>query len=97
MTIAVNAADAKAKLVDGKFDLVMTDMRMETDTAGYEVVRAVIAMPEPPPVVIMTAFPLLAKQWREIGASAVLAKPSRITDLLDTIGKLLSERPRRRA
>ena len=37
---AINAADALRKLEAGSFDMVITDMRMETKTSGFDVVRA---------------------------------------------------------
>ena len=37
---ARSAAEAKLRLSENKFDIVLTDMRMETRTAGFEVVRA---------------------------------------------------------
>jgi CheY-like chemotaxis protein len=96
VTTAISAADAKNKLAVGEFDMVLTDMRMEHDTAGYEVVRAASAKPEQPAIIILTAFPLLAQQWREAGAHHMLGKPTRITDLLDAMDKLLAvEREKR--
>ena len=44
VTTAGSGAEAKAVLAaDEGLDLVITDMRMETETAGYEVVEAAVA------------------------------------------------------
>jgi CheY-like chemotaxis protein len=88
---AGSAADALRLLGAESFDLVLTDMKMETDTAGYDVVRAARALPDPPPVVILTAYPLLAKDWRAAGADATLSKPTQISLLLDVVGDLLQK------
>lgn len=92
VSTAANAAEATTILSNAAFDLVITDMRMETDIAGYDVVRAAAARPEQPVIVILTAFPLLAQQWREAGAHAALAKPARMAELLETVGELLARR-----
>lgn len=92
VTAANSARDAKALLAKRTFDAVLTDMRMETDTAGFDVVRAAAALPRRPPTVILTAYPLLAQQWREMGAVAVLQKPVQMGSLLDTFDRLLPQR-----
>jgi CheY-like chemotaxis protein len=91
VTAADSAGAAKDLLAARTFDAVLTDMRMETDTAGFEVVRAAVAQPQRPPTVILTAYPLLAQQWREMGASAVLQKPVQMGNLLDTLKRLLAD------
>lgn len=92
VTTAASAAAAKKQLASRTFDAVLTDMRMETDTAGFDVVRAAAALPIRPPTIILTAYPLLAQQWREMGAAAVLQKPVRMGSLLDAVGQLLAQR-----
>ncbi len=84
------AADAKQLLATRTFDLVLTDMRMETDSAGYEVVAA--ARPHCPAIVVLTAFPLLANDWKQAGVHALLSKPVSIPQLLDTIARLTAQR-----
>src|SRR6476661_3148914 len=69
VTSAHSAADARQKLQSGSFDMVITDMRMESETAGFDVVRAARSKPDAPAIVILTAYPMLEKQWREAGAS----------------------------
>lgn len=87
-----SAAEARALLAAEDFDLVMTDMRMETDLAGYDVVQAAKQRPATPAVIIMTAVPLLASEWRTRGVDAVFAKPPNIEELLRTIETLVSTR-----
>ncbi len=90
VTTANSAHAAKALLASRSFDAVLTDMRMETDTSGFDVVQAAAALPQRPPTIILTAYPLLAKQWREMGATAVMQKPVQMGNLLQTFDKLLT-------
>ncbi len=89
---ATSAADARRKLESGHFDLVITDMRMETETAGFDVVRAARLRPEAPAIVILTAYPMLEQQWREAGADAGLMKGGPISHLTQVVDKLLAVR-----
>jgi len=92
VTTATSAADAKDKLVATTFDMVVTDMRMEKETAGFDVVRAARTKPETPAIVILTAFPMLEQQWREAGASAGVMKGLPIEQLTRVVRQLLAAR-----
>ncbi|MGI9100908.1 MAG: response regulator [Terriglobales bacterium] len=93
VTAAASASEAERILADQKpFDLVLTDMRMETDTAGYTVVAAAKTREHPPAIVILTAYPLLAKDWRAAGADAVVSKPSATISLLELVQELIELR-----
>lgn len=92
VAVASTAASAVRAIIADSFDIVLTDMKMENDTAGYEVVRAAHALPHPPAVVIITAFPLSAGEWMEAGADAAITKPTKIDVLLQLISNLLLQR-----
>ncbi len=96
VTVATSATEAVMRLNENEFDAVVTDMKMETDTSGYDVVRAAVAKAEKPAIIILTAFPLLARQWREAGAHAALAKPVHMDNLLRTVAELLEQRSAQR-
>lgn len=96
VTTATSGADARKKLASGKFDLVVTDMRMETETAGFEVVRAARRRPEAPTIVILTAYPMREQQWREVGAHAGIMKGMPIAQLTEVIQQLLTAREQHR-
>ncbi len=89
---AASAQEAARVLGTESFDAVLTDMKMETDTAGFEVVRAARAASAESVIVILTAFPLLAKEWRGAGADAALSKPANMSMLLETFRHLLRQR-----
>lgn len=92
---ASSAAQAVNMLAaNGPFQVVLTDMKMESDIAGYDVVRAAKALPEAPGVVILTAYPLLAQDWRAAGADAAMSKPTQMALLLDLVEDLIQKSPR---
>jgi DNA-binding response OmpR family regulator len=86
---AVSAREAEEKLVNGIFHMVITDMRMEHETAGYDVIRAARRQPYNPATSILTAFPSLGSDWRGQGAQQMLVKPVNTQDLLRQIEALL--------
>jgi CheY-like chemotaxis protein len=77
-----SATEAAIALRQGEFDLVITDMAMETPTAGYDVVRAARDRPYQPEVVILTAFPLPNAEWERGGAKALFIKGGQPPELL---------------
>ncbi len=86
---AASAKEASQKLDAGTFDMVITDMRMETETAGYEVIRAARRQSYDPATAILTAFPSLGTDWKSHGAQSLLVKPVNTKDLLRQIEALL--------
>jgi DNA-binding response OmpR family regulator len=86
---ASSAKEAKGKLSSGAYNMIITDMRMETETAGYEVIREAKKQDYDPAVAILTAFPLLGSDWKEEGADSMLVKPMNTNDLLRQIEALL--------
>ena len=86
---ASSAKEARGKLSDGVYQMVITDMRMETETAGYDVIREAKSMDYDPAIAILTAFPLLGSDWKEEGADSMLVKPMNTNDLLRQIEALL--------
>ena len=86
---AASAREAKQKLNKNEYHMVITDMRMETDTAGYDVVTAAKAQPYEPAVALLTAYPLLGSDWQDKGANSMLVKPMNTNDLLRQIEALL--------
>lgn len=86
---AASAKEAKGKLPQSEYQMVITDMRMETETAGYDVIREAKKQSYDPAVAILTAFPLLGSDWKEEGADSMLVKPMNTNDLLRQIEALL--------
>jgi DNA-binding response OmpR family regulator len=86
---AQSVADATAKLEDGAYQMVITDMRMETETAGLQVVRIARDQPYQPATAILTAYPPDNADWRDQGAGSLLVKPVGTKDLVRQIEALL--------
>ena len=86
---ATSAAEAKTKLKSAEYHMVITDMKMETEHAGYEVVRAARKQAYNPATAILTAFPTLGGEWQQQGAQSLLVKPVGTEDLLRQIEVLL--------
>jgi CheY-like chemotaxis protein len=89
---ANSAAEAKSRLQETKFDVVMTDMRMEKPNSGYEVVRAARQLQPRPAIAILTAFPISPTDWRPSGADALLLKGADVLDLPRKLQALLKMR-----
>jgi DNA-binding response OmpR family regulator len=86
---AASAIDAKRKLKLNEYQMVITDMRMESDVAGREVIQAARTAAYHPAVALLTAFPLADEDWQDMGADKMLVKPMQTTVLLRQIEKLL--------
>ena len=86
---AASAKEATTRLEAHEFHMVITDMRMETETAGYDVIRAARQLDYNPATAILTAYPSLGNEWRSHGAQSLLVKPVNTAELLRQIEALL--------
>ncbi|HTM42368.1 MAG TPA: response regulator [Terriglobales bacterium] len=86
---AASAREAEAKLRSGVYHMVITDMRMETETSGYDVIRIAREQEYNPATAILTAYPALGSDWQSRGAESLLVKPQGTEDLLRQIEVLL--------
>jgi CheY-like chemotaxis protein len=89
VSTAVSAGEAVSTLARLSFDLVVTDMRMETDDSGFEVVRHAKSTGHRPVVIILSAYPIPVNEWRRAGADAMFMKGGGIFRILDDIERLL--------
>jgi DNA-binding response OmpR family regulator len=86
---AESAKEAIAKLAAHVYQMVITDMSMETETAGYDVIRSARKQAYNPATAILTAYPELGSDWRHEGAQSLLVKPVGTDDLLRQLEALL--------
>lgn len=91
---AASAREAKLKLRSNQYNMVITDMRMESDASGAEVIEAARTAPFHPAVALLTAFPLSDEDWQEIGADQMLVKPMHTRILLQQLEDLLANHER---
>jgi DNA-binding response OmpR family regulator len=86
---AASAKEGKLSLKKRTYDMVITDMRMESDEAGREVIVAARTAPYHPAVALLTAFPVADDDWQDMGADKMLVKPMQTRLLIQQIEKLL--------
>ena len=86
---ASSAAEAVKKLASGVYEMVITDSRMETDDAGFHVVRAARQQAYRPATALLTAYPPRNVDWKKDGVQSLLVKPIGTQDLLRQIEALL--------
>ena len=84
---AASAREAHSKIKLHEYQMIITDMRMESDAAGRDVIQAARSAVYHPAVALLTAFP--DDDWADIGADKMLVKPMQTAILIRQIEKLL--------
>ena len=62
---AASSAEAFGRLESGVYQMVISDLRMETEEAGLEVLRAARRQAYDPATALLTAYPPSGEHWRE--------------------------------
>jgi DNA-binding response OmpR family regulator len=91
---ANSSAEAFSRLQSGVYQMVISDLRMETEDSGLEVLRAARRQSYNPATALLTAYPPGGNPGEEDGWSqeysdSVLIKPLGIKDLLRQVEALL--------
>ena len=96
---AGSAAEAFARMESGVYHMVISDLRMETEEAGLEVIRAAHRQSYAPATALLTAFPPSDEYWGTEGSfgarpaadrpDSLLVKPLSTRDLVRQIEALL--------
>jgi DNA-binding response OmpR family regulator len=92
---AASAREGVSKLHTREYQMLITDMRMEHDVAGVEVIKAARAASYHPAVALLTAFPVAEEDWQEMGADQLLVKPMHTRILLQQIEELIASHERK--
>jgi DNA-binding response OmpR family regulator len=87
---AASGREGRSKLHSQQYHMVITDMRMESDAAGAEVIAAARLARYHPAIALLTAFPIADEDWQSLGADKMLVKPMHTQVLLQQIEKLLA-------
>jgi DNA-binding response OmpR family regulator len=87
---AASAREGKSKLRSHEYHMIITDMRMESDASGIEVIEAARSATYHPAVALLTAFPIAEEDWQSLGADKMLVKPMHTRILLQQIENLLA-------
>ena len=69
--------------------MVITDLSMETEDAGLEVVRTARRQSYDPAIALLTAYPPSAAYWKEDLAQSLLVKPLGTENLIRQVEALL--------
>jgi DNA-binding response OmpR family regulator len=94
---AASAREGKSRLHKQEYHMVITDMRMERESSGHEVIAAARAASSNPAIALLTAFPVSDDDWQDAGADKLLVKPMQTRVLLQQIEKLFAAREARQA
>ena len=86
---ADSADNAIKKLSAAEYNMVITDLRMEKETSGFDVIRFAKKLPYNPATAILTAFPTLGNNWQQEGANQLLVKPVGTDELIRQLESLL--------
>jgi DNA-binding response OmpR family regulator len=86
---AASAREGKSRIKTHEYQMIITDMRMESDAAGREVIQAARNAPYHPAIALLTAFPVDEADWQDMGADKMLVKPMQTPVLIRQIEKLL--------
>ncbi len=86
---AASAREARHKLRTQEYAMIITDMRMESDTAGSDVVKAARSAAYDPAIAVLTAFPEEDADYATDGADEVLVKPMNVQQLVVQMEALL--------
>jgi DNA-binding response OmpR family regulator len=86
---AASAREGVSRLHTREYHMLITDMRMENDVAGIEVIKAARNATYHPAVALLTAFPVADEDWQEMGADKLLVKPMHTRILLQQIEDLI--------
>lgn len=87
---AASAREGKSKLRTHEYHMVITDMRMESEASGAEVIQAARSASYHPAVALLTAYPIAEEDWQSMGADKMLVKPTHTRILLEQIEKMLA-------
>jgi DNA-binding response OmpR family regulator len=88
---AASAREGKSRIKLREYQMVITDMRMESDASGREVIQAARTAPYHPAVALLTAFPMSDEDWQGTGADKMLIKPMQTRLLIAQIEKLMEK------
>ncbi len=87
---AASAREGKAKIRARQYHMIISDMRMENEAAGAEVIQAARTAPYHPAVALLTAFPDNEEDWNGVGPDKILVKATHTRLLLQAIEKLFA-------
>src|SRR6266481_5755034 len=89
---AASAAEAVGKLDEQEYELVLSDLQMESPEAGLKVLAHARTMDYKPATAIVTTY----QNSKPLNQAHMLIKPEDIPELLGKVANLISERAARK-
>jgi len=96
VNVAASAAEAVGKLDDGEFELVLSDLQLESPEAGLKVLAHARMMDYKPATALITAYQDSRPEPTARQQRSMLISPEDIPGLLGKIADLIAERATRR-
>lgn len=87
-----SATEAFSKLESSVYHMVISDLRMETEEAGLEVIRAARRQSYQPATALLTAYAPNGEHWAHEHSESLLVKPLGTRDLVRQVEALLVRR-----
>ncbi len=94
---AASAREAKTKLRTREYQMVITDLRMEREASGEEVIAAAKKAASRPAIALLTAYPIDDEGWDNGGADELFVKATHTRILIEQIEKLFASHAARQA
>jgi len=86
---ASSTAEALSRMAASVYQMVITDLRMETEEAGLEVIRAARQQSYNPATALLTAYPPSGDGWEKEQSESLLVKPLGTAELVRQVEALL--------
>src|SRR5580765_1548361 len=86
---AASTREALSRLESSTYQMVISDLRMETEDAGLKVILAARLQSYDPATALLTAYPPSGEHWGEERSESLLIKPLGTNDLLRQVEALL--------
>jgi len=94
---AASAAEAAGNLEENEYELVLTDLQMESPEAGLKVLAHARMMDYKPATALITTYrDSKSRRNSKKGNQAMLIEPEDLPELLTRVAELVSERATRR-
>lgn len=93
---AASAAEAVGKMDEQEYQLVLSDLQMESPEAGLKVLAHARMMDYKPATAIVTTYQNKEQGMKVVKQSRMLIKPEDIPGLLGKVANLISERAARK-
>ncbi len=93
---AASAAEAVGKLNDGQYELVLSDLQMESPEAGLKVLAHARMMDYKPAMALITTYQNSKPSVAQRSRNSMLIKPEDLPGLLGKVADLIAERATRR-